>query len=598
MQRILIQGNEAKIQACQEDDANCLDHVMSKIEYDLPQALILGGVSCPADMDYYVFGPLMYYNSPMPESLALVKDQTVIARKKFVTFFEKQLAVAPHLLLEDPSTEEMSMFVSTKRTFDNQKSVDDYRIFEDDPVEKRKIWRMQLTAARLICTFYDRNLFFGKVDPLLAMEHIAATRSLEDLRMQFDKALDEFRLRANEEDWNAVYTEEDLGKRLKEIAAEIFEEGIYREQVEFSGSITRRCAKIFNKGVTTLVDPPTMTQAVATQALNKEVREIDEIYTRQFDHLSGSYRQLEDLLEKMAILQHLFSDQFAKYVRFGHAKDMLDHFWHGIFTEHNDLTNEQIVAIYKKVSKKYHERVRTTFLNDLERLQELAPSGRLYVELYSEVQKRIDKKVQRQYRFVTNPKKELMMHDQALNQLILQIMHNIDDRERRGVDQSQTKNFLTKLAIGYQKEDQKGNFVPAGAFKILRELFVEANSQLKLFRLPEDVYGKYESLIRITMYDQMKKTNFGGEDPRLAIKKERALAETQAETGVYLQMQDGQVPSFQKFKAIKDKIQKGNKLEGAMTPLAMKERQEVTLEQYMKLNEMINEKNEKRVRAL
>ena len=142
MQKIQVKGNQAKIQACLEDDANAIDHVTSKIEYDLPQALILGGVSCPADMDYFVFGPLMYYNSPMPESLNLIQDKTVIARKKFVTFFEKQLAVAPHLFLEDPSTEEMSMFVSTKRAFDDMKSVDDYRIFEDDPVDKRKIWKL------------------------------------------------------------------------------------------------------------------------------------------------------------------------------------------------------------------------------------------------------------------------------------------------------------------------------------------------------------------------------------------------------------------------------------------------------------------------
>ena len=181
-------------------------------------------------------------------------------------------------------------------------------------------------------------------------------------------------------------------------------------------------------------------------------------------------------MEKMVILQHLFSDQFAKYVRFGHSKDMLEHFWHGKFTENNELSNEQIVAMYKKVAKKYHERVRQVFLNDLDRLKELPPSGRLYVELYSDCKKRFDKKVQRQYRFVTNPKKELMMHDQAMDQIILQIMQNIDDRERRGVDQTKTKNFLKKLAIGFGKEDKEGHFVPAGAFKILRELFVEANS--------------------------------------------------------------------------------------------------------------------------
>jgi hypothetical protein len=37
--------------------------------------------------------------------------------------------------------------------------------------------------------------------------------------------------------------------------------------------------------------------------------------------------------------------------------------------------------------------------------------------------------------------------------------------------------------------------------------------------LPEETFGKYENLIRVTLYEQMKKEVFGGEDPRQVIRR-------------------------------------------------------------------------------
>ena len=47
-----------------------------------------------------------------------------------------------------------------------------------------------------------------------------------------------------------------------------------------------------------------------------------------------------------------------------------------------------------------------------------------------------------------------------------------------------------------------------------RELVIEANTQLGLFTLPEEFFGKYKNLIKITAYENAKKIM--GEDPRLA----------------------------------------------------------------------------------
>ena len=63
--------------------------------------------------------------------------------------------------------------------------------------------------------------------------------------------------------------------------------------------------------------------------------------------------------------------------------------------------------------------------------------------------------------------------------------------------------------------------------KLYQELLVEANAQLQLVQLPEEVFGKYEGLIRQTQYKALKENIYDGEDPRKAIKRLEIQAQTQ-----------------------------------------------------------------------
>ena len=94
-----------------------------------------------------------------------------------------------------------------------------------------------------------------------------------------------------------------------------------------------------------------------------------------------------------------------------------------------------------------------------------------------------------------------------------------------------------------------------------------------------------------------KENVFGGEEPRLAKKREQIQQLTMQETGVYTQLSDGSVPSFEKFKAVKQKIQNSNK-NARLSPLTQREKQQQTIDEYMKLEQMVNDKTRERVRAL
>lgn len=67
--------------------------------------------------------------------------------------------------------------------------------------------------------------------------------------------------------------------------------------------------------------------------------------------------------------------------------------------------------------------------------------------------------------------------------------------------------------------DDPDHHVSLRALQLFRQLMIEANTQLGLFVLPEETFAKYENLIKVTLYEQMKKETFAGEDPRKALKR-------------------------------------------------------------------------------
>jgi len=44
---------------------------------------------------------------------------------------------------------------------------------------------------------------------------------------------------------------------------------------------------------------------------------------------------LEEQIEKMVILTHLFSRDFQLFLDYGHSKDLKDHLWKGRFADDN-----------------------------------------------------------------------------------------------------------------------------------------------------------------------------------------------------------------------------------------------------------------------
>lgn len=95
--------------------------------------------------------------------------------------------------------------------------------------------------------------------------------------------------------------------------------------------------------------------------------------------------------------------------------------------------------------------------------------------------------------------------------LLNQMVKNIKGREAQGKDQQATWDAIQSL-INDSEEGKEANLA-SSSIAMYRELLVEANSQLQLFRLPEEQFGKYEALIRQTQYKEMKKNLYAGEDP-------------------------------------------------------------------------------------
>ena len=140
---------------------------------------------------------------------------------------------------------------------------------------KRKIWLSQLTAARMQCTMYEKKIFFGKASPLLAMEHLAATRSLKELQDVFYGSIEGYKDKvanseANDELWWPPSAPLDLHQRLKESAAREFTEELYKEHLDFQTSLLCTCTKLYSKNVLMLLDFPSHVDVVKERAMRQD----------------------------------------------------------------------------------------------------------------------------------------------------------------------------------------------------------------------------------------------------------------------------------------------------------------------------------------
>lgn len=106
-----------------------------------------------------------------------------------------------------------------------------------------------------------------------------------------------------------------------------------------------------------------------------------------------------------------------------------------------------------------------------------------------------------------------------------------------------------------------------------------------LIQTPRLFYGKFEELIKRVHYRQFEKEL--GEDPLKFYKRELIQEHNKELLGVNTQGSDGSVPSFEKYTAIKDRIKRDKSHPTGATPLVVEERQESAMQEFIKLEEMI-----------
>lgn len=114
---------------------------------------------------------------------------------------------------------------------------------------------------------------------------------------------------------------------------------MFREQIDLQTSLLLRCTKLFSKEVLLLVDHPTHVDSIKGRAMASKqsetahLPEVDDIYTRQYD-LQGS--TLDEQMEKMAILTHIYSRELQSFINFNKETDKeseLAHLlWNGAYS--------------------------------------------------------------------------------------------------------------------------------------------------------------------------------------------------------------------------------------------------------------------------
>lgn len=146
---------------------------------------------------------------------------------------------------------------------------------------------------------------------------------------------------------------------------------------------------------------------------------------------------------------------------------------------------EDLIVIYYEKLEEYKREMENAFFRQLHGLKTIGIAGRDSLEEYETTMKRIDEKRYKTYEYVIDPKTRMMKATFAHSMIMQQIYKNIWKREQEGIDQTDIRMELQK----FFNDDPT-----VGGYEVFKELFVEANTQLGFFKLPEE-FMKYKDLI-------------------------------------------------------------------------------------------------------
>lgn len=122
---------------------------------------------------------------------------------------------------------------------------------------------------------------------------------------------------------------------------------------------------------------------------------------------------------------------------------MFDQLWKGKFRA--EAAEGVIKERMEKLNQPYRNCLKKLFLDDINRLEYTNAGGRMFLESSEQINERINKKLDRKYRFKTHPIRERDQAQFIANKLIARVYENIKEKELKGIDQSVPKMIIDKM---------------------------------------------------------------------------------------------------------------------------------------------------------
>lgn len=218
------------------------------------------------------------------------------------------------------------------------------------------------------------------------------------------------------------------------------------------------------------------------------LEEFSEVYkSKYFDG------DIDEVIEKIVILNHLDNKCIRNWIYFGH--DPLKYMFRGQF----NYPVDELRAAFEYYNEYYKNILSKTLENDIKRIEFYSERGRS-VESFEKRMKMIE---ERKAEFVVAHIQSALLENLKMDMIFKQIIKNIEKKRINGESVTEELTVLELVS--------KGDYNTFNV-KVIMKLIAEANSQLKVLKLPpvfkrlEDQF--YSKVSLESFYSYMKKANF------------------------------------------------------------------------------------------
>ena len=190
------------------------------------------------------------------------------------------------------------------------------------------------------------------------------------------------------------------------------------------------------------------------------LEEFSEVYkSKYFDG------DIDEVIEKIVILNHLDNKCIRNWINFGH--DPLKYMFRGQFKH----PVEELKAAFDYYNEYYKNILTRTLEKDINRIEFYSERGRS-VESFEKRQKMIE---ERKSEYVVAHIQSALLENLKMDMIFKQIMKNIEKKRSNGESVSEELTVLELVS--------KGDYNTFNV-KVIMKLIAEANSQLKVLKLP------------------------------------------------------------------------------------------------------------------